>query len=416
MEEARKSLSEIRGTVIRPCADRQDVEILDMARIQVDPHGMITDVTPRGMSSTCSPTLDNVVWLPGFIDTHIHCPQFRVLGSASGPLLEWLEQSIFPEEARFSSDHYAREVAQEFCSALARNGTTTAAVYSSSHPGATDILFETFANIGLRGLIGLTLMDQNAPDEVLLDVDSAMQAAEQLADRWHGYDDRLEFCVTPRFAVSCSPEMMRRAAEFAQRRQLPIQTHLSENSAELEAVQNLYPEAKDYLDVYEQMGLVGSRSIFAHCIHLSEPEWERMSTAQASVSHCPDSNFFLGSGLMPLDTVRRHGVKMGLGTDVGAGRSMSIRQTMASAYDTALLTDAKTSSGELLWYATAGGASALGLNHQIGYIAPGYHADLIAVEVPSHVPRDRRLLDAIAFRRDHGAVKAIYVRGRAIHV
>ena len=155
------------------------------------------------------PTLENVVWLPGLVDTHIHCPQFRVIGSASGPLLEWLSESIFPEEARFADAHYAGAVAQEFCQALIRHGTTTAAVYSTSHPEATDLLFQSFADTGLRGLIGLTLMDRNAPESLLLGADAAPEAVEALTDRWHGYDDRLEFCITPRFAVSCSPDLMR---------------------------------------------------------------------------------------------------------------------------------------------------------------------------------------------------------------
>ncbi|MFP2906045.1 amidohydrolase family protein, partial [Pyxidicoccus sp. 3LFB2] len=235
-----------------------------------------------------------------------------------------------------------------------------------------------------------------------------------LIERWHGHDaGRLRFCVTPRFALSCTSELMRGAARLAERHGLWMQTHLSENPEELRATAAAFPTAKDYLGVYEDHGLVGSRSLFAHCIHLSEGEWERMAHRNVAVAHCPDSNFFLGSGCMPLRKATERGLRVGLGTDMGAGRTFSLRRVAASAYDAALVVQSPVTPEELLWRATAGGALALGLE-RVGRIAPGYEADLVAVDVPGHVSAEAALIDALLFRRDSGPVRATYVRGRQL--
>jgi guanine deaminase len=189
--------------------------------------------------------------------------------------------------------------------------------------------------------------------------------------------------VVPRFALSCSGALLRGAAELAARHGLLVQTHLSENRDELRATAAAFPDLPDYLAVYEHHGLVGARTILAHCIWLSDGEWDRVAARGAAVAHCPDSNFFLGSGCMPLAKAAARGIPIGLGTDMGAGRTFSLRRVAAAAYDAALVVEAPVAPAELLWRATAGGAAALGLDRVIGRVAPGLDADLVAIDVPA---------------------------------
>ncbi|MEZ4469515.1 MAG: guanine deaminase [bacterium] len=398
----------LRGRLLCPAAEHPVlVDVRDgLLHLEGD---RIATVEPAPADCGVPETLPGAVWLPGFVDTHVHFPQTRIIGSATGPLLDWLASSVFPEEARFKERAYAEVVAAEFCESLLRQGTTCASIFSSSDPGATDVLFSALATVGFQADVGLTLMDRGAPPEVLLAAGPALEAAETLVARWHGR--RLRFAVTPRFALSCSPALLRGAGDLAARHDLPIQTHLAENPAEIAEVARQFPGSHDYLDVYADHGLCGPRSLFAHCVHLRDGAWDRLAGADAAVSHCPDSNFFLGSGCMPLDAPRSRGVRLGLGTDVGAGRSFSLRRVAASAYDAALITGSAATGEELLWLATAGGARALGLGDQVGRLAAGFSADLVALAAPP----DREgaaLCDALIHQRDAGPVLATWVAGQ----
>jgi guanine deaminase len=404
----------LRGRVLCPRADAPRFDELADATIEIDRAGRIAAVGPAPPGCTAAESYPGAVLLPGFVDTHIHFPQARVLGSASGPLLEWLARSVFPEEARFADRAYAAAVAGELCDALIAQGTTCAAIYSSSHPGATDALFGELDRRGLRGFAGLTLMDRGAPPANLLEATAALEACARLRERWHGHDrGRLSFSVVPRFALSCSEVLLRGAADFASRHDLLVQTHLSENRDELRATAAAFPDAADYLAIYEHHGLVGARTILAHCIWLSGGEWDRVAARDAAVAHCPDSNFFLGSGCMPLASATARGIRVGLGTDVGAGRTFSLRRVAASAYDAALVVGAAVAPHELLWRATTGGARALGLDRVIGRIAVGFDADLVAVDVPG-TATGATLIDHLLFRHDARGVRAAYVRGRLL--
>ena len=341
-----------------------------------------------------------------------------MIGSASGPLLPWLERSVFPEEARFADPGYAAEVAEAFCAALVEHGTTCAAIYSSSHPVAAEALFTALDRAGLRADTGLTLMDRHAPPEVLLDADAAMAASAELLARWHGHErGRLRLSMIPRFAISCTPELLRAAGRFADAHALTLQTHISENLDEIRETLALFPDAGDYLEVYEAHGCAGSRTgpraILAHAIHLSDAEWQRVVDRGLVVAHCPDSNFFLGSGCMPLAEALRRGVRVGLGTDVGAGRSFSLRRTAAAAYDAALVRNDPVAPAQLLWLATRGGALALGRGETLGCLAPGFEADLVAIPLPAEVdPSDLgAIVDALLFRHDGPRPCATLVRG-----
>ncbi len=352
--------------------------------------------------------------VPGFVDAHVHFPQTRIIGRATGPLLDWLSESVFPEEARFGQRRYAEAVADEMIDRMLRAGTTSAAIFSSSSPRATDVLFERLAERGLRAVAGLTLMDARSPRALTLERRRAIRACEKLMRRWHGHDrDRLRFAVTPRFALSCSRAMLRDAGRLAQHNALPVQTHLGETLREGEETLRVHGYAEHYLDVYDQAGLVGERTILAHCIHLSRAEWNRVAQRGAHVAHCPDSNFFLGSGRMPLRQATRRGVSVALGSDVAAGRSFSMRRAMASAYDNALCLGHSLAPAELFRMATLGGARALGCADVAGSLEAGKDADIAVI---GGMPRGDldALLAALVFDSDDVSVVASYVRGKRL--
>jgi guanine deaminase len=404
----------LRGRALCPRAGEARFDLLEDVLIEIDAAGRIRAAGPAPRECPVPETHSGAVLVPGFVDTHIHFPQTRVLGSASGPLLEWLERSVFPEEARFAEPAYAALVAREFCDALIAQGTTSAAIFSSSHPGATDALFAELSRRGLRAMSGLTLMDRGAPEALLLEPAAALAACAELIQRWHGHDaGRLRVSMVPRFALSCTPALLRGAAALADAHGLWVQTHVSENQDELRVAASLFPSSSDYLGIYEDHGLVGERTLLAHAIWLSDDEWDRVARRGAAIAHCPDSNFFLGSGCMPLRKATARGIRVGLGTDMGAGRTFSIPRVAASAYDAALLVKSQVEPEELLWRATAGGARALGLGDSVGHIAPGYEADLVAMDAPAHLS-GRALIDWLLFRHDAGPVRAAYVRGRRL--
>jgi guanine deaminase len=359
--------------------------------------------------------LQRALLVPGFVDAHVHYPQTRVIGSASGPLLEWLQATVFPEEARFSSESYAREVAVDFCRACAAAGTTTVAAYSSSHERATEILFDTLEEAGLRGYVGLTLMERACPRELAVPLAEAERAVRALAKSRHGSaGGRLRLAVTPRFALSCTRELLEAAARLASELELLVQTHVAEHPREAEETLALHPYAADYLGVYEAAGLVGPRTIFAHAIHLSESEWDRVAARGAAIAHCPDSNAFLGSGRMRLGEARRRGIAVGLGSDVAAGRSFDMRRALSHAYDAALATGAPAGAAELFELATLGGARALHLADVAGALTAGRDADFVVLHRPAHAAGEDGALRIATFAADVAPVLRTYVRGRLV--
>lgn len=407
-----------RGRLLTPIAGEPAPRYLDDALLIVAEGGRIELVGPFSPNAFQGPVLDlrPAVLLPGFIDAHLHFPQTRIIGSASGPLLDWLERSVFPEEARFVDGEYAAIVAGEFSRRLLAAGTTTCAAFSSSSPQATDILFERLRRVGLRAIAGLTLMDQACPEALRLGVEDAIPAARDLVQKWHGAAaGLLHVAVTPRFALSCSRPLLQAAAQLAADHRLLIQSHVSENPSEGEATLQAHPYAADYLDVYDQVGLLTDRTVLAHAIHLSPREWDRLAEAGARVVHCPDSNFFLGSGRMPLGEARARGVPLGLGSDVGAGRSFDMRRAMSSAFDSALSTGTRLAPDDLLRAATLGAAEALGLAASIGSLEPGKEADFIVMALPDHVRTEAEVIAQITFASDTATVQRAYVRGAQVH-
>ena len=318
--------------------------------------------------------------VPGFIDTHIHYPQVDVIASYGARLLDWLETYTFPCEAQFSSPQVADDTAEFFIQELLKNGTTTALVFGTSHKGSVDAFFSAAERRGLRMLAGKVMMDRNAPESVLDTAQSSYEDSKELIERWHG-KARLGYAVTPRFAPTSSKEQLDAAGRLL--REYPdvhLHTHLSENPEECQWVAELFPDSTDYLQVYEQSGLVRKRSIFAHAIHLSDREWKSLSDNKASVSHCAMSNLFIGSGLFNYAKAVKERVRVGLGTDVGGGDSFSMLRACNETYKVQQLQHNSISPASLLYLVTLGGAQALDLDAHIGNFKVGKEADMVVLD------------------------------------
>jgi len=364
--------------------------------------GLVRDVRPS-------------VIIPGFVDTHLHYPQTRIIGHATGPLLDWLTNSVFPEEARFRRRAHAEAVAQEFIDRMLSAGTTTAGIFSSSSPVATEVLFSSLAQRGMRAVAGLTLMDMRCPKALRVGRETAMRASRKLIKRWHEHDGgRLRFAVTPRFALSCSRAMLREAGRLARDHELVVQTHVGETLTEGKETLRVHRYADSYVDVYHRAGLLGERTVLAHCIHLGRDDWNRVRDTGAKVAHCPDSNFFLGSGRMRLRQPQRRSVAVGLGSDVAAGRSFSMRRAMASAYDNAMCLGTPVTAAALFEMATLRGAEVLGCADVTGSLEVGKDADMAVLPLRGTTADLDQLLAELVFDSDDVAVQGVYVRGKRL--
>jgi guanine deaminase len=359
---------------------------------------------------------------PGFIDTHIHYVQTGIIGSQGKQLLEWLDRYTFVAEQAFADEHVAAATAKVFCDELLRNGTSTALVFCSVHPGSVDALFGEAARRNLRLIAGKVLMDRNAPPALRDTAQSGYDQSKMLIAKWHGRGRAL-YAITPRFAGSSTPEQLTMAgALWREHPDVFMQSHISENRKEIAWVKELYPQRRDYLDVYAHYGLIGRRSLYAHGIHLDESELARCHESGTALAHCPTSNTFLGSGLFRMRTVRdrRRPVEVGLGTDIGGGTSFSLIATMGEAYKVAQLAGEPIDAIEAFYLATLGGARALALDDRLGTLAPGREGDLVVLD-PNATPllafRSARVqsiaeqLAVLMTLGDDRCVRATYVAG-----
>ena len=355
---------------------------------------------------------------PGFVDVHAHYPQTEQLAAYGVQLLDWLDQHIFPAEAAFADRPHADRIAALFLDELLRHGTTTALVFATVHETSVDALFEAALARNMRIVSGKVLMDCGPPD--LSDTaESGRLQTETLIRRWRGRG-RLGYAVTPRFALTSSADQLAAAGEVLHAHpDALLHTHLAENRAEVGAVCARFPEAKDYLDVYDRFGLVGPRSVFAHAIHMDHRSMGRLGEAGAGIAFCPTSNLFLGSGLFDLKLADAHGVKVGVGTDVGAGTSFSLLRTLGEAYKVCQLQGLTLDPFRALHMATAGGARVLGLQDRIGSLETGQEADFVVLD-GSQIPLfgawtvDRPLqqrLFALQILGDDRAIARTYIAG-----
>jgi len=320
---------------------------------------------------------------PGLIDTHIHYPQCEVIAAYGTQLLDWLETYTFPVEQRFKDIEHGENTAEFFLNELLRNGTTTAMVFGTVHPQSVEAFFSATLKRNLRMVCGKVMMDRNAPKALCDTPMSGYWDSRKLIKKWHG-KARLGYAVTPRFAPTSSPEQLTKAAQLlSEFPGIHFHTHLSENTQECQWVSELYPDCDSYLDVYDKHGLLGRRSVFAHGIHLSNWEWNRLGKTQSNIAFCPTSNLFIGSGLFNLPKADEFQVKVGLGTDVGGGDSFSILRTINEAYKMQQLLGHNISPFRSLYLATLGGAVSLDLDNSIGNFIQGKEADFIVLDYQS---------------------------------
>ncbi|HEJ9171352.1 guanine deaminase [Serratia nevei] len=318
--------------------------------------------------------------VPGFIDTHIHYPQTEIIGAYGDQLLDWLNNYTFPTESRYGCERHADAMSAFFLRELLSNGTTTALVFGSVHPQSVDALFSQAQTLNMRLIAGKVMMDRHAPQALLETPEQSYRDTRELITRWHG-KGRLGYAITPRFAPTSTPALLAQVQRL--REEFPdvwLQTHLSENPQEVAWVKSLFPQSQSYLDVYHRYGMTGGKSVFAHCLHLEEQEWDCLCETRSAIAFCPTSNLFLGSGLFDLQQAWRKRVKLGIGTDVGAGTSFNMLRTLGEAYKVGQLQHYRLSAVEAFYHATLGGARALSLDDKIGNFDVGKEADFVVLD------------------------------------
>ena len=426
----------LRARLLSPLADGGWLDEPD-GLVEVDGSGRVTTAGAwRDVAEAPTSVLDlrPMVVMPGLVDLHAHLPQLPNAGLGSGlDLLTWLDRYIFPLERAYDRSVAERQAPAAW-RAFAAAGTTTVVAYAALWPDSTDAAFAAAEAHGIRAVIGKVMMDRLSydteidPGEIL---ETSLRQSDELASRWHRADGgRLQYAFTPRFAVSCSAEMLRESAALAREHGAYWQTHLSEDEGEIEEVRRLFPEARDYLDVYDRAGALGERTIFAHAIHLSEREVARLVESGSRVAHCPASNLFLSSGMMPLGAYRAARMTVGLGSDVAAGPEVSMLGVMRAAAVTQRVLElsgrAERASAlrglDWLRVGTLEGARVLGLEDVIGSLEVGKQADLIAVDprfttpLPGDEPPTAAddLASRLIFRPHPNMVRAAWVRGRLL--
>jgi len=428
----------IRGPVLTYTGDPFRHGIADTMRYESDAIIVVEDgrIARVGSASEIGRSLpegtpveaygDDSLIMAGFIDCHVHFPQMQIIGAGGELLLDWLEKYTFVAEQRFDDPGHGREVARFFLDQSLRNGITTSAVYCTVHTESVDALFEEALALGLRTIGGKVLMDRNAPGNLLDTARTGYDESEALIERWHGHG-RLLYAVTPRFAVTSSPAQLEAAGALkAKHPDCFVQSHVAENRREVEWIRELYPERKHYLDVYDHYGLLGERAIYGHGIWLSEGELRRCHETGTAIAHCPTSNFFLGSGSLDLRNAlaRDRPLRVGLATDLGAGTSFSMLQTMNEAYKTAQLHGYTLRAAHAFYLATRGTAHALYLDDTIGSVAPGIEADLVVLDLKSTPLIEYRMRHAADLEEalsvqmtlgDDRAVRATYAGGRRVY-
>ncbi|NXL60065.1 GUAD deaminase, partial [Chordeiles acutipennis] len=315
-------------------------------------------------------------FMPGMVDTHIHAPQYSFTGTRVDlPLLQWLTTYTFPTEAKYKDNDFAEEVYTRVVRRTLKNGTTTACYFATIYTDTSLLLAEIIDKFGQRAFVGKVCMDMN---------DSVPQYKETTADSVQE-TERVQPVITPRFGPSCTEDLLCALGEVAQARDLHVQSHISENEEELKLVENMFPTYQSYTELYDKNKLLTSKTVMAHACYLSEEELKLFSLRGAAISHCPNSNFSLRSGVLNVQKVLKHNVKLGLGTDVAGGYSASmldaIRKTMMASNSLQIykVNETGLTLEEAFQLATLGGSQALGLDDVIGNFEVGKEFDALLI-------------------------------------
>jgi len=394
-------------------------------------NGLITAAGPFADVKAAAPVDIEIIdhrphlLMAGFIDPHIHFPQMQVTASYAANLLEWLNTYTFVEEQRFADDAHSARFATLFFDELLRQGTTTAAAYCSVHKGSADAYFAEAQRRNLLMVGGKVMMDRNAPEALTDTAQSSYDDTKAVIADWHG-KGRNHVAITPRFAITSTPAQLEAAGSLAREHpDLLIQTHLSENDAEIAYTLELYPDARDYTDVYAGYGLLTDKMLLGHAIHLSDREMAAIAEAGSVAVHCPTSNLFLGSGLFDLKRLKENGVRTAIATDIGGGSSYSLLRTLDEAYKIQQLRGHRLPPVENYWQATRGNAEALGLVERIGTLEPGTDADIIALDARATPAMQIRMETVTTLEEelflmqtmgDDRSVRHVYVAGEAVYL
>ena len=409
-------------------ADASTTEYFEDGVLLIDDGKVVTlgaadDLLPGLSRNTRVEDYSGQLIVPGLVDCHVHYPQIDIIGSYGEQLLDWLNRYAFPGEMRFADEQHARDVAAIFVDELIANGTTTALVFATVHKHSADAVFEAAAAKGMRLIAGKVLMDSNCPESLRDTPESAYNDSRDLIERWHG-NGRLGYAITPRFALTSSEAQLAAAGRLAE--EFPdvwVHTHLAENHDEVESIAKRFPWSNSYLGVYDRFGLVRERSVFAHCLHLKDQECEMMARRGGAAAHCPTSNTFLGSGLFDLRRLRSESIRVGLGTDVGGGTSLSLLKTMREAYKVLHLQDQPLPPARAMYLATLGAAEALYLDDCIGNFAAGKEADFVVLDprattISKHRTSTTQTLDEVLFALivlgDDRNIAATYLQGSKV--
>jgi guanine deaminase len=420
----------IRGRILSfnddPAASARAYSLIDNGAVlvaggRIEAVGAARDILPRAPKDALIDDHTGSFIMPGFIDAHVHYAQTQVIGSYGAQLLDWLHNYTFVEEQKFADPGHCARVADFFLDELFRSGTTTAMVYCTVHPQSVDAFFAAAEARGARMIAGKVMMDRDAPDALMDTAARGYDESKALIERWRGRG-RLDYAITPRFAVTSTRAQLEAAGALA--REFPrcyVQTHADENKAEIARVAELYPEAKNYIDVYARVGLTGPRSVFGHCIHLQDAEVAELAESRSVAAFCPTSNLFLGSGLFDEARLARARVRIALATDVGGGTSYSMLHTAAEGYKVLQLNRQSWPALHAFYRMTLGNARALSLDDRIGSVEPGKEADLVALDPRATPALAHRLetaeddleveLFALMMMGDDRAVRQTYVAG-----
>jgi len=387
--------------------------------------GNARDVLPTLPPATSVTDYRGKLIVPGFVDTHTHYPQIDIIASHGAELLEWLERYTFPAESEFANPERAREVAEFFVAELLRNGTTTAMVFATMHATSVDAIFEAAEARSMRLIAGKVLTDRNVPETLRDSAEAGYAESKVLIAKWHGRG-RLSYAVTPRFAPASTERQLELCGLLLEEHPgVFLQSHAAENRKEVAWVAEVYPSARSYLDVYDRYGLLRERANYAHCIYIDADDRRRMAETGAAIAFCATSNLFLGSGLFDLGAATEAGVRVGLGTDVGGGTSLSMLRTLDESYKVCRLAGNSLSPLRAFYLATLGGARALCLDESIGNFDKGKEADFVVLDPAATPLMARRIaraetlderLFALMILGDDRAVYATYVLGARAHL
>lgn len=417
----------VKGIIINPKTNFS-IDVIKNGHLLINEYGKIeniigNEININEINFDVFFDFSNKIIIPGLIDLHSHIPQFKAIGLGNGKLLDWLRNYIFPLEEQFADEQVAYENTKLFFKELISKGTTTAVLYTSPYRTSCDIAFQVAEEYRLHAFIGMPLMDWNSPESLMQKTTDAIDEILDLAKKWHK-KGKLEFVITPRFALSCTNELMMRIGEIARSDGLFVQTHLAENKKEVELVKLRFPEVASYTEAYEKFGLLTDKTILAHCIYLDESEIDLIKKKDCIVVHCPNSNKFLSSGIMPLRKYIFEGLKVGIGTDVAAGYSLSMINECMEAREVSKIlsvfnnSDDQVDSATVLCLATIKAAEHLGISNEVGNFEPGKTADLAVFELPGYrnpkALNENELLNALLYNVEHRNAKAVFIDGNLV--